>query len=32
MVVHIVFIILMILLKAIFSAGDTALTYVDRVK
>ena len=32
MIIHIVFIVLMILLKGIFSAGDTALTYVDRVK
>ena len=32
MVVHILIIIFMIVLKAIFSAGDTALTYVDRVK
>lgn len=32
MLLHVLIIVLMIILKAIFSAGDTALTYVDRVK
>ncbi len=32
MVIHIIFIFVMLLIKAIFSAGDTALTYIDRVK
>jgi len=32
MIIHIVFIFVMLLIKAIFSAGDTALTYIDRVK
>jgi Mg2+/Co2+ transporter CorB len=30
MLIHILIIILMVILKGIFSAGDTALTYIDR--